>query len=190
MIKQAKTAKKLRPEINNLVLAGGVALNCVANGKLLREKIFDNIWIQPAAGDAGGAMGAALFFWYQFLNKPRIVDDKKDSQKGEVSTHNIIAGSLLNRPYKEYYVMAFNSKSKDAIVYETYINTYESKDKSLNVYILDLDNSLNKKYVNEKSNSKAAKIEDLQIKGPTLMKVNDGPGCRRPAPPDSPGPDG
>ena len=82
LIKQAKTAKKLRPEINNLVLAGGVALNCVANGKLLREKIFDNIWIQPAAGDAGGAMGAALFFWYQFLNKPRIVDDKKDSQKG------------------------------------------------------------------------------------------------------------
>ena len=112
------------------------------------------------------------FFTNKVVNKP--YDIKKDSQKGEVSTHNIIAGSLLNRPYKEYYVMAFNSKSKDAIVYETYINTYESKDKSLNVYILDLDNSLNKKYVNEKSNPKAAKIEDLQIKGPTLMKVNDG----------------
>ena len=55
----------------NLCLAGGVALNCVANGKLLREKIFDNIWIQPAAGDAGGALGAALAFWYMHHKKER-----------------------------------------------------------------------------------------------------------------------
>jgi carbamoyltransferase len=55
----------------NLVLAGGVALNCVANGRLLREGYFDNLWIQPAAGDAGGALGAALFVWYQLLGNPR-----------------------------------------------------------------------------------------------------------------------
>jgi carbamoyltransferase len=56
---------------SNLVLAGGVALNCVANGRLLREGPFENVWIQPAAGDAGGALGAALFVWHQLLGKPR-----------------------------------------------------------------------------------------------------------------------
>ncbi len=66
----------------NLALAGGVALNCVANGKILRENIFDKIWIQPAAGDAGGALGAALFVWHQYLNNERIADEKNDSQKG------------------------------------------------------------------------------------------------------------
>lgn len=58
----------------NLCLAGGVALNCVANGKLLKEKIFDNIWIQPAAGDAGGAVGAALAACHLMLNQPRVVE--------------------------------------------------------------------------------------------------------------------
>ena len=66
----------------NLCLAGGVALNCVANGRLLRENIFDNIWIQPAAGDAGGALGAALSTWYLHHNKNRAVTTKKDSMKG------------------------------------------------------------------------------------------------------------
>ncbi len=65
----------------NLCLAGGVALNCVANGKLLRKKIFDNIWIQPAAGDAGGAIGAALGAYHIMLNQPRIVNID-DSMKG------------------------------------------------------------------------------------------------------------
>ena len=65
-----------------LCLAGGVALNCVANGKLLREGPFDDIWIQPAAGDAGGALGAALFTWHQYLDKPRSADNLKDSQMG------------------------------------------------------------------------------------------------------------
>jgi carbamoyltransferase len=66
----------------NLCLAGGVALNCVASGLLLRERIFDRIWIQPAAGDAGGALGAALFAWHQILNKERKTDDVNDSQRG------------------------------------------------------------------------------------------------------------
>ncbi len=68
---------------NNLCLAGGVALNCVSNGKLLREKIFDNIWIQPAAGDAGGALGGACSVYYQELQNDRTIDpDQLDSMKG------------------------------------------------------------------------------------------------------------
>ena len=66
--------------IKNLCLAGGVALNCVANGKILKEKYFDNIWIQPAAGDAGGSLGAALAYWYHELKNPR--KDYKDKMKG------------------------------------------------------------------------------------------------------------
>ncbi len=66
----------------NLCLAGGVALNCVVNGILLREKIFDNIWIQPAAGDAGGALGAALSAWYLHHNKERSVSKERDAMKG------------------------------------------------------------------------------------------------------------
>lgn len=65
-----------------LCLAGGVALNCVANGILLRKKIFKDIWIQPAAGDAGGALGAALFTWYHYLGNTRKVRGKYDSQMG------------------------------------------------------------------------------------------------------------
>jgi carbamoyltransferase len=56
---------------SNLTMAGGVALNCVANGRLLREGPFKNVWIQPAAGDAGGALGAASFVWHQLLGHPR-----------------------------------------------------------------------------------------------------------------------
>jgi carbamoyltransferase len=66
----------------NLCLAGGVALNCVANGKLLREKIFDHIWIQPAAGDAGGALGAALGAYHIMLHQPRIAASGLDAMKG------------------------------------------------------------------------------------------------------------
>ena len=65
----------------NLVLAGGVALNCVGNGRILRELDVDNIWIQPAAGDAGGALGTALYIWYQLLGRPRSTT-RMDSQKG------------------------------------------------------------------------------------------------------------
>ena len=65
-----------------LCLAGGVALNCVANGKLLRAGIFDDLWIQPAAGDAGGALGAALAVWHNALNQPRVADGQHDQMHG------------------------------------------------------------------------------------------------------------
>jgi len=67
--------------MRHMVLAGGVALNCVANGRLLHEGPFEDLWIQPAAGDAGGALGAALFIWYQLLDRPRRPDGR-DAQKG------------------------------------------------------------------------------------------------------------
>ncbi len=78
-----KLIKSLKKEFNisNLCLAGGVALNCVANGKILKEKIFDNIWVQPAAGDAGGSLGAALALWHIDQNNPRKVDHN-DSMQG------------------------------------------------------------------------------------------------------------
>lgn len=92
VIKLAKGIQKSTGQ-KNLCLAGGVALNCVANGKLLREKIFDNIWIQPASGDAGGAVGAALGAYHLMLNQPRTVK-AGDSMKGsflgpEFSQENI-----------------------------------------------------------------------------------------------------
>ena len=78
-----KLSKAIRKEYNikNLCLAGGVALNCVANGKILKEKIFDNIWIQPAAGDAGGSLGAALALWYIDQENERVIDSD-DNMKG------------------------------------------------------------------------------------------------------------
>jgi carbamoyltransferase len=78
-----KLTRDLSKEYNikNLCMAGGVALNCVANGKILKDKVFENIWIQPAAGDAGGSLGAALAYWYKELKNPRIIDEN-DSMFG------------------------------------------------------------------------------------------------------------
>lgn len=80
----------------NLCLAGGVALNCVGNGKILREGPFENIWIQPAAGDAGGALGAALFVWYQYLKNNRITNSEKDFQQGAYLGPEFKSGYIKN----------------------------------------------------------------------------------------------
>ena len=96
MIKLAKAVRK-EYNIKNLCLAGGVALNCVANGKILKEKIFDNIWIQPAAGDAGGSLGAALALWHIAHGNKRevnLVDDMKGSYLGTEFTQDEIEKEL------------------------------------------------------------------------------------------------
>ena len=88
MLNLCKSLKK-EYQISNLCLAGGVALNCVANGKILDEKIFDRIWVQPAAGDAGGSLGAALAYWHLDLNNER-------NNKGE----DLMQGSYLGNYFK------------------------------------------------------------------------------------------
>ena len=82
MLRAARHVHRLTG-MKNLALAGGVTLNCVGNGRILREGPFDNIWIQPAAGDAGGALGAALFVWYQLLDRERKVDGR-DRQRASL----------------------------------------------------------------------------------------------------------
>lgn len=100
------TGRHIRKEtsMKYLCLAGGVALNCVSNGKLLRSGTFDDIWIQPAAGDAGGALGAALFTWYAYLNNTRPADDKTDFQSG-----SYLGPSFSNEEIEAYL------KSADAV---------------------------------------------------------------------------
>ncbi len=80
MLKAARYVHKVTG-MKSLCLAGGVALNCVGNGRILREGPFEDIWIQPAAGDAGGALGAALYVWYQYLGNSRRLGERKDFQK-------------------------------------------------------------------------------------------------------------
>jgi carbamoyltransferase len=81
----------------NLCLAGGVALNCVGNGRILREGPFEGIWIQPAAGDAGGALGAALLAWHQYLGNERSIDGDRDSQRA----------SSLGPAYRGDYIKSY-----------------------------------------------------------------------------------
>lgn len=114
MIKMARHAKEITGS-KNLCLAGGVALNCVGNGKILKAGIFERIWIQPAAGDAGGAVGAALFAWFQLLKKERI-PCAGDSQKG----------SLLGPSYSNEEIREFLDKNE--IAYE-YLDENELVDK-------------------------------------------------------------
>jgi len=100
-----KLARSIHKESGEkyLCLAGGVALNCVANGRLLREGPFENIWIQPAAGDAGGALGAALATWYQFYDKPRSSDNVTDHMKGSY------LGPAFNNPTIRKYLDGINA---------------------------------------------------------------------------------
>tara|TARA_B100000029_G_scaffold513022_1_gene611291 strand:+ start:641 stop:2479 length:1839 start_codon:yes stop_codon:yes gene_type:complete len=95
-----KICKSIREEYNipNLCLAGGVALNCVANGKILKNKIFDNVWVQPAAGDAGGSLGAALAYWHLDLDKKRQssgADEMKGSYLGPRYSNEEIEKKLI-----------------------------------------------------------------------------------------------
>ena len=113
LIKLVKGVAKTSGQ-KNLCLAGGVALNCVANGKLLREEIFEDIWVQPASGDAGGALGAALGAYHIMLNKKRKPSDKIDNMKG----------SFLGPEYSELKInetlegcgAVFSNHSQDQII--------------------------------------------------------------------------
>lgn len=116
-----------------LCLAGGVALNCVANGKLLREGLYDDIWIQPAAGDAGAALGAALFVWYQYLENSRITDGKNDFQRGSFlgpEYENAYISDYLKRnntPYIELTDEEIPEKIADLIADENVIGWFQGR---------------------------------------------------------------
>jgi carbamoyltransferase len=106
-----------KTKMKRLCLAGGVALNCVGNGRILREGPFDDLWVQPAAGDAGAAVGAALFCWYQLLGNKRVVDEKNDAMSysylgpeyNEAEIEDFLKGKNIN--YKKL--------SKDKVARET-----------------------------------------------------------------------
>src|SRR5215204_4023259 len=132
MVKIARRVQKETGE-KNLCLAGGVALNCVGNGRILRERIFENIWIQPAAGDAGGALGAALFAWHQAMGKPRQADGQKDTQAGSYLgpeySRNEIRQYLQsqNIPFEELSDEQLPEKIADLIAGEKVIGWFQGR---------------------------------------------------------------
>jgi carbamoyltransferase len=117
----------------NLCLAGGVALNCVANGRILREGVFERIWIQPAAGDAGGALGAALLVWHQYLGKKRKADGFKDSQRGSYLGPDFSADEIRaflkkqNVPFTELTDEELPEKIADLIAAEKVIGWFQGR---------------------------------------------------------------
>jgi carbamoyltransferase len=117
----------------NLCLAGGVALNCVSNGRLLREGPFENLWIQPAAGDAGGALGVALLIWYKYLGNNRKLDEARVSQKasylGNSFTDNEIGDFLKKEgiPFEKLEMEEIPPKIAELIAGENVIGWFEGR---------------------------------------------------------------
>ena len=132
MLRQARFLHK-ESKLDNLCLAGGVALNCVGNGRVLREGPFKNIWIQPAAGDAGGALGAALCVWYGYLDKPRNATNKKDFQKAsllgpEYSSDEILGDlSKYGAVYKRLDGAELYDRVADLLSQEKIIGWFQGK---------------------------------------------------------------
>jgi len=132
MLRMARHVQKETGQ-KNLCLAGGVALNCVGNGRVLREGPFEEIWIQPAAGDAGGALGAALFVWYQYLEHRREADGKKDFQQGSYLgphfSNSDIAEYLQKKtiPYVEIHDDEIPDKISDLIADQKVIGWFQGR---------------------------------------------------------------
>ena len=129
-----KLSKSIRKEygIKNLCLAGGVALNCVANGKILEEKIFDNIWIQPAAGDAGGSLGAALALWYIEQGNNRVVnanDDMQGSYLGSEFSQDQIESELkiIGAHFDKFDYENLISKTSDYLSNEKAVGWFQGR---------------------------------------------------------------
>jgi len=116
-----------------LCLAGGVALNCVGNGRILKEGPFEDVWIQPAAGDAGGSLGAALLIWHQHLDNPRHADDKNDFQQGSFlgpEFSNNYIGQFLKREkilYKELNDESLICTAADLMASEKVIGWFQGR---------------------------------------------------------------
>ena len=132
VLRMARHIRKSTDE-KYLCLAGGVALNCVANGRLLQEGLFDNIWIQPAAGDAGGAVGAAMLAWYQYLDNPREADNQQDLMHGaylgpEFSSSDIRIFLEENQiPFSEYPEDELLEKTSDILAHEKVVGWFQGR---------------------------------------------------------------
>ena len=132
MMRIAKHIRKVTGQ-KRLCLAGGVALNCVANGKLFKEKIFDDIWIQPAAGDAGSALGAALFVWHQYLGNARTCNETDDTQQGSyLGPHfsdDYIETFLKNKniPHSKLTRPVMIDKISDALAQEKVVGWFQER---------------------------------------------------------------
>ena len=130
-----KMARHIRKETGerDLVMAGGVALNCVANGRLLRSGIFEDIWIQPAAGDAGGALGAALLTWYEYLGKERVSPRGRDAMAGAYLGPQFSEAEILeflrtkNIPFEELGPEAVPQRVADLIAGGKVIGWFEGR---------------------------------------------------------------
>ena len=187
-IKLTKTAKKLTSS-NNLVLAGGVALNCVVNGKILNEKIFDKIWIQPTSGDAGGSLGVALSIYHKHLGNKRKINISEDSMFGSYlgnKFENNEVEKFLNTIDANYHFLENDKLIKERKVLGCYlsnhpINVYknelsEMKLKSLMEINNSILNSANSKFNSIVSgviiDSRSQKIS--KNKFITIYKVDDG----------------
>jgi carbamoyltransferase len=117
MLKLARFAAK-QTGMKNLTLAGGVALNCVANGHILREGIFKNLWIQPASGDAGGALGAALAAWHIYLGNERETDGRTDSMQGAYLGPEFSDAQIAQR-LQRFGAVGFHYDDEEALLNET-----------------------------------------------------------------------
>jgi carbamoyltransferase len=130
-----RMAKHVRREtgMKDLCLAGGVALNCVANGRILREGVFERIWIQPAAGDAGGALGTAFFGWHQYLGNARQANGKTDSQSGSYLGPAYSADEIRqflterNVPFNEVSESELPGRVADLIAAEKVIGWFQGR---------------------------------------------------------------
>ena len=132
MLRMSRHVHKVTGE-NSLCLAGGVALNCVGNGRILREGPFESIWIQPAAGDAGGALGAALFVWYQYLENKRSADGKRDFQQASLLGPGFEKASIghylisNNIPYTELTNEEIPERIADLIAEQKVIGWFQGR---------------------------------------------------------------
>jgi carbamoyltransferase len=117
ILKRICNHAKEKTGAKNLVLAGGVALNCVANGKLLQNTDFEDIWVQPAASDAGGSLGAALSVWYEYLNNSRTNEQERDHQQGSYLGPEFSDSEI--RGFLEHNNIAFHKLSDTDLIKET-----------------------------------------------------------------------
>ena len=113
-----------------------------------------------------------IYFFTSIVVKKEY-DINKDLTEGQISSNNIIVGSILNRPHIEYYVIVYNSNSSKAVIYETLLGLYESKEDSLRIYTVDLNNQLNKRFESTKYNPTATKIDEFKFGEITLLKIKD-----------------